>query len=192
MVMRVSTEISDLLETAAPPVTAVVRGVRDDQLDLATPCTEFTVRDLVNHLLQVTRNFQALARREEVDWSPGPDRLTGPWRDEFAADLSALTSAWAEPDALDGVSPGMGLPQRTVGLMLTVDLVVHSWDLAGATGQPYRVDPSLIAVTGEFLDQMGDTGRQMGAFGPEVTAPDGAGDFDRMLARTGRDPQWKP
>ncbi|MEV6302028.1 TIGR03086 family metal-binding protein [Actinoplanes sp. NPDC051861] len=187
-----STEISDLLETAAPTVTGVVRGVRDDQLDQPTPCPDFAVRTLLNHLLQVTRNFQALARREEADWSPAPDRLTGAWRDEFATDLAEVSEIWSDPGTLDGVSPGMGLPQRTVGLMLVVDLVVHSWDLASATGQPYEVEPALRAATAEFLDEMGDTGRKMGAFGPEVSAPDGAGEFDQLLARTGRDPQWKP
>jgi len=179
-----------LLETAAPTVTGVVRGVQDDQLDQATPCTEFQVRDLLNHLLQVAQNFQALARQKEADWSPGPDRLTGDWRAEFAADLTTLTEAWADPGALEGVSAGMGLPQRTVGLMLVVDLVVHSWDLATATGQPYSVDPALLAAATEFLDIMGDTGRQMGAFGPEVTAPDDADDLGKILARTGRDPAW--
>ncbi|MFC7533087.1 TIGR03086 family metal-binding protein [Actinoplanes sp. GCM10030250] len=187
-----STEISELLETAAPVVTGVVRGVRDDQLDEPTPCTEFQVRDLLNHLLQVTRNFEALAHRKDVDWTAGSDRLSGEWREEIAGDLAALSSAWADPQALDGVSPGMGLPQRTVGQMLVADLVVHSWDLATATGQAYEVDPALLAATGEFLDVMGETGRKMGAFGPEVAAPEGADRFGVLLAKTGRDPGWKP
>ena len=148
MVVRVSTEISDLLETAAAPVTGVVGGVRDDQLDLPTPCTEFAVRDVLRHLLQVTANFRALARREEADWGAGPERLSGDWRGAFAAGLAEVTGAWSDPAALDGVSPGMGLPQRTVGLMLAVDLVVHSWDLAAATGQPFEPGPALIAATG--------------------------------------------
>jgi uncharacterized protein (TIGR03086 family) len=191
-VFRVSTEISDLIETVTPTVTGVVRGVRDDQLDDGTPCAEFQVRDLLNHLLQVTANFSALARRDDVDWSAATDRLTGDWRAEFDTNLAAVRTAWADPEALEGVSPGMGLPQRTVGLMLVVDLVVHSWDLASATGQPYAVELALQAASVEFLDLMGDMGRKMGAFGPEVEAPEGADDFGKVLARTGRDPQWKP
>ncbi|WP_328473870.1 TIGR03086 family metal-binding protein [Actinoplanes sp. NBC_00393] len=187
-----STEISDLLDAAAPTVTAAVRGVRDDQLDDRTPCADFKVRDLLNHLLQVAQNFQALAHRKDVDWSAGPDRLTGDWRTEFADDVQGLRDVWADPSSLDGTSPGLGLPQRVVGQMLVTDLVVHGWDLAKATGQPYRVDDGLLTSTREFLDVMGDTGRQMGAFGPEVTAPDDTDEFGRLLARTGRDPQWKP
>ena len=187
-----STEISDLLETATPTVTAVVRGVADDKLDRATPCTEFRVRDLLDHLLQVSENFAALARREDVDWSPGRGRLGGDWRTAFEGKLNTLREAWADPQAMDGVSPGMGLPQRTVGLMLVVDLVVHSWDLAVATGRRYDVDPALVTAAAGFLDEMGDMGRKMGAFGPEVPAPDDADEFGRLLARTGRDPRWTP
>ncbi|MBG0565892.1 TIGR03086 family protein [Actinoplanes sp. NEAU-A11] len=183
-----STEISDLLDAAAPAVTAVVQSVRDDQLDERTPCTEFTVRDLLNHLLQVAQNFQALAHSKEVDWAPGPDRLTGDWRAEFTGDVRTLGEVWSDPATLDGTSPGLGLPQRVVGMML----VVHAWDLAIATGQPYTVEPVLLSATGEFLDIMGDTGRQMGAFGPEVTAPDDSDAFAVLLARTGRDPRWQP
>ncbi|WP_229074890.1 TIGR03086 family metal-binding protein [Actinoplanes sp. DH11] len=187
-----STEISELIDAEAPAATGLVRGVRDDQLDAPTPCTDYRVRDLLNHLLQVTGNFADLAARKEVDWSPGPDRLRGDWRAAFGADLRALSAAWGDPAVLEGVSPGMGLPQRTVGLMLVTDLLVHGWDLSVATGQGFDVPPAVLAAGREFLDEMGDMGRKMGAFGPEVAAPAGAGAFARLLARTGRDPGWKP
>jgi uncharacterized protein (TIGR03086 family) len=187
-----STEISSLIESAGPTVIGAVRGVRDEQLGGPTPCAEFAVRDLLNHLLQVAVNFQALAHRKDVDWAPGPDRLTGDWRAAFASDVQQLRADWSDPAALEGVSPGMGLPQRTLGLMLVVDLVVHGWDLAAATGQPYDVPAELRAATAEFLEQMAETGRQMGAFGPAATAPDDAGELERLLAVTGRNPRWAP
>ncbi|MEU4563123.1 TIGR03086 family metal-binding protein [Actinoplanes sp. NPDC023936] len=187
-----STEISELLEAAAPVVSGVARGIPDDRLGAPTPCAEFRVRDLLNHLLQVTTNFQALAHRKDVDWSAGPDRLTGDWRAALDDDLARLGENWSDPAALDGVSPGMGLPQRTLGQMLLADLVVHGWDLAAATGQPYQVPAALLDATAEFLDVMAETGRTMGAFGPEVAAPEGADRLEQLLARTGRDPRWRP
>jgi uncharacterized protein (TIGR03086 family) len=187
-----STEISDLLDRAVPTVTGLVAGVRDEQLSQATPCAEFRVRDLLDHLLQVVGNFQLVADRQPVDWSVTPDAVTGDWRQRFAADAAAMTAAWSDPQVLDGVSPGMGLPQRTLGLMMVVDLVVHGWDLALATGQPYRVDERLLAPTAEFLDTMGDTGRTMGAFGPVVAVGADVSRFGRLLALTGRDPGWQP
>jgi uncharacterized protein (TIGR03086 family) len=185
------TEISDLLERAMPPVCGLVAAVRDEQLPQVTPCAEFTVRDLLNHLFQVVGNFRLVAARQEVDWSVTPDALSGDWRAAFAVDARDMVVAWSVPGVLEGVSPGMGLPQRTLGLMMVVDLVVHGWDLALATGQPYEVGEPLLAATAEFLDTMGDMGRQMGAFGPVVVVGDGTGRLGRLLALTGRDPAWR-
>jgi uncharacterized protein (TIGR03086 family) len=185
-----STEISDLLERAAPPVCSLVAAVRDEQLPQATPCAEFTVRDLLNHLFQVVGNFQLAAARKEVDWSVTADALTGDWRARFAGDARDMVAAWSDPGVLDGVSPGMGLPQRTLGLMMVVDLVVHGWDLALATGQRYEVGEPLLAATAEFLDTMGDMGRRMGAFGPVVAVGADTGRLGQLLALTGRDPGW--
>ncbi|MEU8069117.1 MULTISPECIES: TIGR03086 family metal-binding protein [unclassified Micromonospora] len=185
-----STKTSELLAVAAPRTVAVVRGISDDQLGLPTPCPGYTVRDLLGHLFDVVVNFQTLARREEVDWSGKADHLTGGWRERFAAETDRLTEAWSDPAAQDGVSPGMGLPQETVGLMALIDLAVHGWDLARATGQELAVDPAVVAAGHEFMDRMGDMGQKMGAFGPPVptgAAPDG---MDALLGRTGRDPAW--
>lgn len=186
-----STQISVQLAAASAAVTGLVAAVRDDQLDQATPCAAFRVRDLLNHLIQVVRNFQAMARREDVDWTPGPDRLTGDWRTAFAAETGRLVDAWSDPDALEGVSPGMGLPQPVIGRMVLGDLVVHGWDLARGTGQDYRVDPSVVPAVREFLDGMVETGRKMGAFGDPVDCPPDAGAFEELLALTGRDPAWQ-
>jgi uncharacterized protein (TIGR03086 family) len=187
-----STEISDLLRRAVPAVSGLVAGVRDEQLRQATPCAEFQVRDLLNHLFQVVANSRLVAARVEVDWSVTADALTGEWRAAFAGGAGDMIAAWSDPGVLDGVSPGMGLPQRTLGLMMVVDLVVHGWDLALATGQRYEVDETLLAATAEFLDTMGDMGRQMGAFGPVVPVGADTGRFGQLLALTGRDPKWRP
>ncbi|MCZ7440337.1 TIGR03086 family metal-binding protein [Micromonospora sp. WMMC241] len=185
-----STKTSELLAVAAPGAAAVVRGIADDQFDRPTPCPDYSVRDLLNHLYEVAVNFQAMARREEVDWSGGVDHLTDGWRDRFATETERLVEAWSDPDALEGVSPGMGLPQETVGLMALIDLTVHGWDLARATGQELVVDPSVVAAGHEFMDRMGDTGQRMGAFGAPVPTDADPTSLDALLGRTGRDPAW--
>ncbi|GAB3187088.1 uncharacterized protein (TIGR03086 family) [Micromonospora palomenae] len=184
------TKTSDLLAAAAPRTVAVVRAITDDQLDLPTPCPDYTVRDLANHLYEVVVNFQTLARRREVDWSAKTDHLTEGWRDRFADETARLVEAWADPAAEEGASPGMGLPQETVGLMGVIDLVVHGWDLARATGQPYQPAPEVTAAGHRFLDEMGPMGRQMGAFGPELATGPDCTELDRLLGRAGRDPAW--
>jgi uncharacterized protein (TIGR03086 family) len=187
-----ATKTSDLLAAAAPRAVTVVRAISDDQLDLPTPCAEYTVRELTNHLFQVVINFQALAARQAVDWAEKPDYLTDGWRERFATETERLVEAWADPAAEEGVSPGMGLPQRTVGIMVLVDLTVHAWDLARATGQPYDAEPATTDALDAFMHEMGDMGQRMGAFGAPVDVPPEATPFDRVLARTGRHPSWSP
>ncbi|MFU8872241.1 TIGR03086 family metal-binding protein [Micromonospora sp. SL4-19] len=187
-----TTKTSELLAVAAPRTVAVVRAISDDQLDLPTPCIDYSVRDLLGHLYDVVVNFQDLARRREVDWSAKHDHLTEGWQDRFAAETVRLTEAWSDPAALEGVSPGMGLPQETVGEMALTDLTVHGWDLARATGQHLAVDPPVLAALHGFMDRMGSTGQQMGAFGEPVPSTSDATDLDRLLGRTGRDPSWTP
>ena len=86
----------------------------------------------------------------------------------------------------------MGLPQETIGDMALTDLTVHAWDLARATDQHLAVEPEVLAALHGFMDRMGDTGQQMGAFAePVPTTPD-ATDLDRLLGRTGRNPTWRP
>ncbi|MFC0007918.1 TIGR03086 family metal-binding protein [Micromonospora siamensis] len=187
-----STKTSELLAGTAPATVAVVRGVADDQLDLPTPCLEFRVRDLLNHLFDVVVNFQTLARREAVDWAAKEDRLTAGWRDRFAVEVERTVEAWSDPAAVEGESAGMGLPQATVGDMLLTDLTVHGWDLARATGQPMAAPPDALTALHGFLDRMGTMGQQTGAFGPPVKVASGATELDRLVARTGRDPRWAP
>ncbi|GAA0465181.1 TIGR03086 family protein [Paractinoplanes deccanensis] len=175
-----------MLAAAAERTLPVIRAVRDDQLGLDTPCAEFRVRDLLNHLFQVVVNFQALAVREQPDFSTTPDVLTGDWRQRFADETATLIKAWSDPAALEGVSPGMGLPQAVVGNLVLVDLVVHGWDLAQATGQSYEPDPATVTALAPIIEQMAPQGRQMGVFGAEVAAREDATDFERMLAVSGR------
>ncbi|WP_127501477.1 TIGR03086 family metal-binding protein [Actinoplanes solisilvae] len=181
-----TTEISTLLAAAAERTVPVVRGIRDEQLGDPTPCTEFQVRDLLNHLSQVVVNFQLLATREQPEFGNAPDVVADGWRDRFADETERLVTAWSDPAVLEGESPRMGLPQALVGNLVLVDLMVHGWDLARATGQPYRPDDSAVKAVLPFVERMAPMGRSRGVFGAEVATPADADDFDRLLAICGR------
>ncbi|MEV4754742.1 TIGR03086 family metal-binding protein [Micromonospora sp. NPDC049559] len=185
-----TTKISQFLATAAAPARAVVRGIRDDQLALPTPCAEYAVRDLLNHLFHVVVQFQGLASRQPADFVTTPDYLDGDWRGRFATETGRLAEAWSDPSALDGVSPGMGMPQETVGNMALVDLTVHAWELARATGQPYEPDPAVVSALYEPMERLLPQGRRFGVFADPVPVPAEATEFDRLLGLTGRDPAW--
>ncbi|WP_244251567.1 maleylpyruvate isomerase family mycothiol-dependent enzyme [Micromonospora antibiotica] len=126
------TKTSELLAAAAPGTVELVRAIGDDQLDLPTPCAEYDVRGLINHVYDVAVNFQRLAAGQETDWSVKTDHVAEPgWRDRFATEVKQLVVAWDDPASEEGVAPAMGLPRSTIGLMGVVDLVVHGWDLRG-------------------------------------------------------------
>ncbi|MEU8890148.1 TIGR03086 family metal-binding protein [Streptomyces sp. NPDC048442] len=185
-------KISDLLAVAAAHAEPVVRGVDDGQLGARTPCADYAVRDLLNHLFHVVVGFQSLAAGKEADFSTTPDYLKGNWRDRFTAETALLVTAWAAPGADEGTKGSMNLPARTVGSMALLDLTVHAWDLARATGQDFTPDEEGVRALGELVTQMGPTARQMNVFADPYPAAEGATPFEELLASTGRRPSWGP
>ncbi|MGW7365074.1 TIGR03086 family metal-binding protein [Streptomyces sp. NPDC054841] len=184
--------ISELLEATTARAVPVVRGVTAADLTAPTPCPEYDVRALINHLLLVIVNFRALAAKKDSDFSTTPDRTAGDWQGLFEDETARLVTAWAEPGAEEGTAGSLGLPARTVGHMVLGDLTVHLWDLARATGQDYDPDPEVVAELGPAVEEMAPMARQWGAFGEAVSVPADASPFARVLATTGRDPGWSP
>ncbi|MEU7798709.1 TIGR03086 family metal-binding protein [Micromonospora arborensis] len=188
-----TTQTSDLLAAAAPRTVDVVRGIADHQFDLPTPCRDYVVRDLLNHLFEVVVNFQDLALKRQVEWAEKPDHLVDGWQDRFEAETGRLVAAWADPSTLEGVSPGMGMPQTVIGGMALLDLTVHGWDLAVATGQPYQPAPEAVAELHGLVEQLGPTARKMGVFAepvPTRTTSTPTPDLAHLLSQTGRTPTW--
>ncbi|MFF8809761.1 TIGR03086 family metal-binding protein [Streptomyces omiyaensis] len=185
--------MGDLLRAAADRAVPLIAGTGEESLDAPTPCAEYDVRALLNHLFAVVVNFQALAAKEAADFSTTPDRLAEPgWREGFAVETGRLVEAWAAPGAEEGTSGAMGLPARTVGAMALLDLTVHAWDLARATGRAFEPAPEVVAGLVDEVERMAPMARRMNVFGEAVEPPAGAGAFERLLATTGRDPGERP
>ncbi|MEO3978565.1 TIGR03086 family metal-binding protein [Streptomyces sp. CAU 1734] len=186
--------MSELLGAAAGSALPVVRAITDDQLGDPTPCPEYDVRELADHLFQVVTNFRELAAKREADFGAAPRRVEpgGDWRERFAAETAALAAAWAAPGAEEGTAGSLGLPARTVGFMALGDLTVHAWDLARATGRSYAPEGFVIAELAPAVAAMAPMAREYGVYGAAVEPGEAASDFERMLAVTGRDPHWEP
>ncbi|MEU3606491.1 TIGR03086 family metal-binding protein [Streptomyces sp. NPDC035033] len=185
--------ISDLLRAAADRAVPLVGGLEDASLGAPTPCAEYDVRALLNHLFSVVVNFQALAAKGTPDFSTTPDRVAEPgWREGFAVETGRLVEAWAAPGAEEGTSGAMGLPARTVGSMVLLDLTVHAWDLARATGREFVPDPAVVAGLTDEVERMAPMARRMNVFAETVDLPAGASAFERLMATTGRDPRAWP
>ncbi|MEV0229937.1 TIGR03086 family metal-binding protein [Nonomuraea sp. NPDC050786] len=177
-------DMMPLMARATERTVELVRKVRPEQLGLSTPCEKFDVKDLINHLEWVAEMFESLADK-------GPRLEQGPYAGDFPERAERTLTAWSRPEAWEGTSAAMGLPMGVLAHMYLVDMVVHGWDLARATGQEYEPDPEAVSRALHFTDQMVEMGRQRGAFGPPVAVPDDAPAFDRLLGVIGRDPAWK-
>ena len=73
--------------------------------------------------------------------------------------------------------------------------MLHGWEIARATGQPYECEPELLEVVYGFVAPLATPGQdaiRRGLFGPVVEVPDDAALLDRVLGLAGRDPAWTP
>ena len=186
------------LRPAARRTASLLAPLTDHQLDWATPCPEARVGDLVDHLGVFAVRFQAAARKDSEGRTsppPAPSRtnLAPDWRDRIPRDLLALADAWQDLPAWQGstVAGGTETPAAMVGLIALDELIVHGWDIAVATGQPYAPAVEEIEAAMTFVTSF-DAPRTGALFGPIVTVGDAAAPLDQLLGLTGRDPLWTP
>ena len=171
--------------------------VNDDQWDLSTPCSEWTVRDLTNHVLLGTRmSVQLLAggSQQEVIAGLGDDLMAGnqdPIAD-FVALAAQMQEGFAAPNGLEGtVDHPMGEIPRTmfVGFRI-MDNATHAWDLARAIGADDTLDSDLVQRMWDDIQPMAGGLGELGIFG-ESSSGDVADDAPlqtRFLDLVGRRP----
>lgn len=188
------------LGPAAQRLGELVARVDDSELGRPTPCPSYSLGDLIDHIGGLAVAFTAAARKENGTNASQPPpgdaaRLTDDWRARIPRDLGTLAQAWREPGAWTGTTriAGDDSPGEIVGLVAADELVVHGWDLARATGQPWRPEPELLVAAQSFLSLFASPDAPAGpevAFGPSRELPAGAPTLDRVVALAGRDPDW--
>jgi uncharacterized protein (TIGR03086 family) len=183
---------------ATGQLAQLTQGVRDDQLGSPTPCADYTLGDLLDHVgaLAVAFANAAAKRIDEGGAPPAPDasRLGDDWRTRIPADLAALAEAWRDADAWAGMTRvgGVDLPGGVAGLVALDEVVVHGWDVARASGQRYETDPAAVEACHGFVAQFVGGAAPVEIFGPPVDVPEDAPMLDRLIGITGRDPGWSP
>ncbi|WP_301129706.1 TIGR03086 family metal-binding protein [Streptomyces cacaoi] len=181
---------------AARELARVAERVEDAALGRATPCARYDVRDLVRHVLDGAAAFRDAAGKQHTAYTDAPPEVSTPlpddWRARLPRRLDELAAALREPAAWRGETrvAGIGMPAGEAALTGLDEIVVHGWDLARATGQPYTGDERALRALLPMLERTADPAGVPGLFGPAVSVPRGAPLLDRVLALTGRDPGW--
>jgi uncharacterized protein (TIGR03086 family) len=186
-----------LMAAAAAETARVVAGAANTApLDTKTPCTDWDLRTLLNHtILWTSYSAERRAHGESVaeelmskDFTADPG-----FAQDYEAQLKKAVQAWSDPRAWEGDRSVMGsaTPAADIAAMLIMEMVLHGWDVAQATGQDYRCDGDLAQAVLNTVQAQGDLFRQYQGFSAVIPVPEGASAFDRALSLSGRDPARK-
>jgi uncharacterized protein (TIGR03086 family) len=160
----------------------VLHGLSDSDATLPTPCAKFTVTDLIEHLLGSIQSIGTMAGLASASPAAGPAEVR-------VADASQRTlEAWRRR-GVDGSVPSRGgeIPAVTAASIVSIEFLVHAWDLATATNQPIEVSNALSGyVLTLAREVIAPPMRDGDRFAAEVTAGPDAGSLERLVAFTGR------
>jgi uncharacterized protein (TIGR03086 family) len=183
----------DSFRTAASSMDRVIAGIGADQWSGATPCTEWTVADVTDHVIAGNRLFASALRAGRTSPSPpaekdgggdGADRLAA-----YRRSIDELHEAFAAPGALDRiVSVPFGQVPGAVALHLRViELVVHGWDVARATDQRIEAPDEVVRGELEFSRRaLSQVPPDRSPFGPPQPVAEGASALDELTSLLGR------
>jgi uncharacterized protein (TIGR03086 family) len=187
-------DLASLHARALEEVGPVVAGIAEDQWSLPTPCADWDVRTLANHV--VAGNWWAAELATGATIAEVGDRLDGDVLGDdaaaaYTASAAAAAAAFGRPGAMDApcaVSYGP-VPGSVYCGHRFLDVLVHGWDLATATGQAAVIDPELAEACLEVLAPQRDALVSSGMFGNgPLPVADDAPAAERLLAVLGRTP----
>lgn len=177
-------EVADRYHRVADGFSARVAGAAAGAWAAPSPCTDWTARDVVVHVVRTTWGVRSLLGEAAGEVDPDGD-LSAQW----AEARGAVSSALADPLlAATVVHSGFGdQPFETlVSRLLCTDTLVHTWDLARASGQDERLDPAAVSAAIGFLAPIDEALRRPGGFGEKITPAPGADEQARLLGFCGR------
>lgn len=185
------------LGPAARQMASLLDGITDEQLTAPTPCDEYTLGDLIAHVSGLSQAFTAAAAKDvgpTTSQAPSAKaaRLDDDWHTRVPEQLAALAEAWSKPEAWEGATQagGIDLSADMAGKIALNELVIHGWDVARASGQPFDCDAQALDASMEFVSLMSTPEGREGLFGPAVDVPADAPPLIRVLSLSGRDPSW--
>lgn len=179
-------------------VVEVVHGACQVDLSSPTPCPDFDLKSLLNHYIGTTGALTRAGLRQPLDpadpYGSTVDSTRGAWQEKLIGNLNDLAQAWGDERAWQGTVDmgGSEAPAAMIGEMALAEVALHGWDLARATGQQLVIAGDWAAELRRSIEETGELGRSMGAYGPEVELTGDVTEFERALAASGRAPGWRP
>jgi uncharacterized protein (TIGR03086 family) len=184
-------DLTSRFDRAQQHFGGLVHEIGDDQWTAPTPCSDWDVRALVNHLVYEARWAVPLLEGQTIEQVG--DRFDGDLLGEdpkraYDEALAATSAALAEPGALDrtvhlsyGETPAAGYLTQLAG-----DFVIHGWDLARALGADETIDPDLVDWVYAEAEPQADMLAASGLFGARLDVPADADAQTTLLALFGR------
>ena len=187
-------DILDLFERGTAWTATKVAGATDAQ-DAQTPCDEWNVRRLIDHLLWGQQMFAAgpAGGRVAPPTEPPPELVGDEPASQYEDARKATLHAYQQPGALDGMVKGSqgDVPAMMILGIAFSDNLIHGWDLAKATGQDATIPEDLAEAAFALMNgRVPDDARGPGKnFKAVVPVPDDASVQDKLIAYLGRDPR---
>jgi uncharacterized protein (TIGR03086 family) len=189
-------------EYAVASTAGIIKGTGPDQAGLPTPCAEWDVQSLLSHVIGTLWLCEALFTGQAPRFPMVPGGLPGPGPDGSAPGGDDPAAAYAEAAAAALAAVGAGdaltrvhvtplgeMPGPVLAGFTILDIAVHGWDLARATGQPADLDGRLAAHVLAFAEQTLATPEMRGPrIAPARPVPDDAPVTQRLAAFLGRQP----
>jgi uncharacterized protein (TIGR03086 family) len=183
-----SVALIDAIEQAWHDGASRVSGLRAEQLANPTPCAGWNVEALLHHVLVECRVFtdgNLRSAAAAVDDSIALDRLSESWADAAAANIDSWRQAGLSGER---TYPFGTFPAEMAAILNLGEVLVHTWDLAVATGQELTLDPRLATIVDSMYRSIDMTPYRGVVYEPEIAVPATASAGDRLLALLGRQP----
>jgi uncharacterized protein (TIGR03086 family) len=181
-------EPAERYRKVAADFTRRVRQVAADGWERPAPCEGWVARDVVRHLVEWLPHFFFTRWGLEAGAAPDVDEdPPGAW----AAVDRAIQAALDDPDVAGSERDTPMGPQSfaaTIDMICTPDVLVHTWDLARATGLDEALDPVEVHRLLIGIEPHDEQLRESGHYGPRVAVDDDADEQTRLIAFTGRRP----
>jgi uncharacterized protein (TIGR03086 family) len=175
-------DLLDLYSSASEWTLEKVKGAAD-RLDSETPCDEWHVRELMNHMLETQRYFVGSARGESVSppsETPPTNLLSDDPVKDFKRAREEAINTFGDKDVLEKSGPMLGIA--------FADQLLHGWDIAEATGQDTTMPQTLADAAYHMIHGRLTPEQRKRSFKPEVQISAKAPAQDKLLAYSGRHP----